>query len=68
MNVVRPHGLIERLDGSRRRPGQLARYGREKDGAPKDAESWRIAHANDRRERPRHEAEPLRGRLVDLDA
>lgn len=68
MVVIPPHGMVERLGERLRRPRALPRYGREKDGAPSTADTWKIASANDRRERPRHEVDPLRGRLVDLDA
>ncbi len=68
MNIIHPQGLIERMSDGHRRPRERTRYGRDKDGAPKSAENWQIARNNDRRERPRQEIDPLRGRLVDLDA
>jgi hypothetical protein len=60
--------LIERLSDGHRRPRFWTRYSRGKEGAPKDARSLQIAEENDRRSARRDEIDPLRGRLVDLDA
>ena len=68
MNILHPHGMVERMGERQRRPVPRTRYGRDKDGSPKDSESWKIAKDNDRRDQPRHEPDPLRGRLIDLDA
>lgn len=68
MNILHPHGMVERMGERHRRPVPRTRYGRDKDGSPKGSESWKIAKDNDRRNQPRHEPDPLRGRLIDLDA
>ncbi|MGI9508047.1 MAG: hypothetical protein ACR2QJ_01705 [Geminicoccaceae bacterium] len=67
MNILHPNGMVERIGERHRKPALRTRYGRDKDGSPKDAESWRIARDNDRRDQHRHD-DPLRGRLIDLDA
>ena len=68
MNILHPHGLVERLVERPRRLGGLPRYGRNKDGSPKNARTLKIADHNDRRDRSRQDDDPLRGRLVDLSA
>jgi hypothetical protein len=68
MNVMLPNGLVERMSERQERLRSFSRYGRKKDGAPMNAESWKIADDNDRRERSRPDSDPFRGRLVDLDA
>jgi len=68
MQVTLPNGLVERMGERRERSTGLPRYGRQKEGAPMNAGSWKIADGNDRRERQRQETDPFRGRLIDLDA
>ena len=68
MNILHPHGMIERLGESHRYAGFPARYGRKKQGSPKNARSMQIADENDRRRQPREDDDPLRGRLIDLNA
>ncbi|NJO37601.1 MAG: hypothetical protein HC871_08255 [Rhizobiales bacterium] len=68
MNILRPNGMVERLDEPPRRSAGPPRYGRDKDGSPKDARSLKIANGNDRRRRDRRHDDPLRGRLLDLNA
>ena len=68
MNIRFPHGMIERMGERSRKPGTLPRYGRGKDGSPKDVQTLSIAAEQDRRSRPRQDDAPLRGRLLDMDA
>ena len=67
MNLIRPNGLIERLNGSSRLWIEPEGYGRAQPG-PATAEALRLAARQDRREQPRRKADPLRGRLLDLTA
>lgn len=68
MNIIRPNGSVERMSDRAPRPGVLPRYGREKEGSPRDARSWKIARDNDRRRDDRQSDMPTRGRLLDLNA
>ena len=68
MNILHPHGMVERLGERHRGTGFQTRYGRKKEGSPKNARSMKIAGNNDRRVQPREDEDPLRGRLVDLNA
>ena len=69
MNILHPSGMVERMgERHQRRTSVRTRYGRGKDGSPKDARTWKIASDNDRRGQPRSDDDPLRGRLVDLNA
>ena len=68
VNILRPNGSVERMIDGQRRPGVLARYGREKEGSPRDARSLKIAHDNDRRRHDRRQEDPSRGHLVDVSA
>ena len=68
MDILRPNGSVERMGEHARKPGVLPRYGRDKEGSPKDARSWKIARDSDRRRHDRHPDTPTRGRLVDLNA
>lgn len=68
MNILHPHGMIERMGDRHRKPAPLARYGRRKDGSPKDARTSKIAGDQDRRSHQRQDDDPLRGRLLDLNA
>lgn len=67
MNILRPHGMVERMSERHRKSDLLPRYGREKDGSPQDAQTMKIAHDNDRRDRRRRDDNPMRGRLIDLN-
>ena len=67
MEIIPPNGLVERMEDRRERTMQPMGYGRQKHGAPMNAESWRIADSNDRRDRQRLGTDPFRGRLIDLD-
>jgi len=67
VNILRPNGLVERMTERPGRSGVLPRYGRGKDGSPKDSRSWKIARNNDRRRYDRPSDDPSRGRLVDLN-
>lgn len=66
MRVIYPQGMVERLSDRHRRPRAWPRYGRSKDGGGETAESLKIAAEKDRRNQPRDEVDPLRGRLIDL--
>ena len=67
MTLIRPNGLVERLDRWRPvRTGAVA-YGREQPG-PTTAEAIRLAARWDRRRERRAKPDPLRGRLVDVEA
>lgn len=66
MRVVHLNGLTERLGEQRKRPQFLDRYGRRKDGAPRDPETLKMAAAQDRRAEVRDVVDPLRGRLFDV--
>ncbi|MDH3659700.1 MAG: hypothetical protein OEU92_06675 [Alphaproteobacteria bacterium] len=68
MNILHPHGMVERLGDRRSRPGSPPRYGRKKEGSPKNARTLKIAEESDRRSRERPDDDPLRGGLVDLSA
>lgn len=68
MNILHPHGMVERLGERYRKPVLLARYGRKKEGSPNDARSLKIADELDRRRHPRQEGDPLRGRLLNVNA
>lgn len=68
MNILRPNGMVERLGERPQRSAGPRRYGRDKDGSPKDANSWKIARENDRRGRDRQSDDPMRGRLLDMNA
>lgn len=68
MNILHPHGMIERIGERQRGRGFPTRYGRNKEGSPKNARTMKIADDNDRRNQPRGDDDPLRGRLVDLNA
>lgn len=69
MNIRLPHGMIERIGERQPRPTALNRYGRKKEGSPKDdPRTSKIANEQDRRRHPRHDDDPLRGRLLDLNA
>lgn len=68
MNTLHPHGMVERMGERHRKSGPLPRYGRRKDGSPKDARTSKIADDQDRRSGPRQDDDPLRGRLLDLSA
>ena len=67
MDLIRPNGMIERLGWARRSPLVLESYGRPQPG-PSSPEAMRIAARQDRRQRQRRAADPLRGRLIDLTA
>ncbi len=68
MNILHPHGMVERMGERQRKSAPLPHYGRRKDGSPKDTRTLKIAGDQDRRSRQRQEDDPLRGRLLDLDA
>lgn len=68
MNILHPHGMVERLGERHRKPTSLARYGRRKEGSPNDARSLKIADEQDRRGHSRQDDDPLRGRLLDVNA
>ena len=68
VNILRPNGSVERIGDRAPKPGVLPRYGREKEGSPRDARSWKIARDNDRRRHDRQHDNPTRGRLIDLNA
>ncbi len=68
MNILHPHGMVERMGERHRKPAPLTGYGRRKDGSPKDTRTMKIANDQDRRSRSRQDDDPLRGRLLDLDA
>lgn len=68
MNLFHPNGMVERMSVPKRTPRLGMRYGRGKEGSPIDTETLKIADDNDRRHQPRHDADPLRGRLVDVNA
>ena len=70
MRVINPNGMVERLNDYRKRPQPQFgdRYGRRKEGAPRDQRTVKLAAEQDRRTQPREEADPLRGRLFDLTA
>lgn len=65
--ILRPNGMVERLDERQRRPVVASPYGREKEGSPKDERNWKIARDNDRRAHDRRKAGSLRGRLLDVN-
>ena len=66
MNLIRPNGLIERLTLPRLQ-GAPEGYGRAQPG-PATAETLHLAARQERRRQPRRQADPLRGRLLDLTA
>ncbi len=66
MQVISPHGMVERLNDHRKRPERLERYGRRKEGAPRNTKTVKTAADQDRRAHPRDIVDPLRGRLFDL--
>ncbi|MGI9493824.1 MAG: hypothetical protein ACR2QF_15615 [Geminicoccaceae bacterium] len=68
MRVINPNGMVERLNDYRKRPQFGDRYGRRKEGAPRDPKTIKLAAEQDRRNQPREETDPLRGRLFDLTA
>lgn len=68
MNILHPNGMVERMGDRRRKPATLSAYGRKKDGSPKDQRTSKIASDQDRRSQPRQDDDPLRGRLLDVDA
>lgn len=68
MNVLHPNGMVERMDRHLSRRTARTRYGRRKEGGPKNAETWKIASDNDRRSQSRDDEDHLRGRLLDLNA
>ena len=68
MNTLHPQGMVERLGERHRKQVMLGRYGRRKEGAPKDVRTLKIAENNDRRGARRRDDDPLRGRLLDLNA
>ena len=68
MTLIRPNGLVERLDRwPHARAGGSSGYGRERPG-PATAEAVRLAARQDRRRDRRPRPDPLRGRLVDVEA
>ncbi len=66
MRVINPNGMVERLNERRNRPQFFDRYGRRKEGAPRDAKTLQMATELDRRNQERDIIDPLRGRLFDL--
>ena len=68
MNILHPHGMVERMNERHRQPAMIAGYGRRKDGSPKDQRTAKIARDSDRRRESRPQDDPLRGRLFDLSA
>ncbi len=65
MIVLRPNGLVERLQDGRRPVSQMPTYGRTQPGA-QTPEAIAEAARRDRRRQRRGQADPLRGRLLDL--
>ncbi len=68
MQIFSPNGMVQRLNDGRGNPQLRDRYGRRKDGAPKDARTTTIAAEQDRRAEPRDTADPMRGKLFDITA
>ncbi len=68
MEIFQPNGLVQRLHNNRQQPLLKLHYGRQKDGAPKDARTTAIAAEQDRRAEPRDMADPFRGQLIDIKA
>ena len=66
MQIFHPNGMVERMNGRQERPELRDRYGRRKDGAPRNPITVRTATEQDRREKRREAIDPLRGRLFDL--
>lgn len=66
MKILHPGGMVERLNEHRKRPELRDRYGRRKDGAPKDPTTVKLAAEQDRRSQTREAVDPIRGRLFDL--
>lgn len=64
---MRPNGMVERWQVMLDLPEPSATYGRAKPGRS-SGEALRRAALRDRRRRPRHGPEPLRGRLLDVGA
>ncbi|HET6519079.1 MAG TPA: hypothetical protein VFG47_04590 [Geminicoccaceae bacterium] len=67
MTLIRPNGLVERLYRSPHERPDPATYGRVQPG-PATAEALRLAARQDRRKERRTRPDPLRGRLVDVEA
>ena len=68
MEIFQPNGMVQRLNDGWQQPNLRQRYGRRKDGAPKDARTTSIAAEQDRRATPRDDVDPLRGKLFDIVA
>jgi hypothetical protein len=67
MKLIRPNGMLERLIEIINLPEPPDAYGRGKPGRS-TPEALHLAARQDRRRRPRHLPEQLRGRLLDLGA
>ena len=67
MILLRPNGMVEPLYRSAWERPDLMTYGRVQPG-PATAEAVRLAARQDRRKERRARPEPLRGRLVDVEA
>lgn len=67
MDLIRPNGLVERLSRTRQPAVRFDGYGRTQPG-PAAPEDLQAAAARDRRRRRRSRPDPLRGRLLDVEA